>query len=245
MKKFERALIIGASSGIGKALALELLNSGGRVAMVSRRSSLTDEEKAKFGANALIYQHDVTNYNEVPALFQQITHDLGGLDLFIYSSGIMRTLEENEYSFQKDKEIFDVNVLGAFAWLDQAATRFDQLKSGGTIIGISSVAGERGRRGNPAYCTSKAALTTFLESLRNRLGRFGIKVLTVKPGFVATEMTEGKPGLFWVISAEDAAKRILRAAHAGRNTVYIPKRWRVVTFILKSIPSVIFRHLPV
>ncbi len=97
--------------------------------------------------------------------------------MIVYSSGVMRPLDEHEYSFQKDREILEVNVLGAFAWLDEAAQRFEQLKSGGEIVGISSVAGERGRRGNPAYCTSKAALTTFLESLRNRLGRSGVKVL--------------------------------------------------------------------
>ncbi len=114
---------------------------------------------------AHVYAHDVTNYAEIPALFQQITHDLGGLDLIIYSSGVMPTMDEHEYNFEKDREIIEVNVLGAFAWLGEAAKRFEQLKGDSsqrrTIIGISSVAGERGRRGNPAYCTSKAALTTY------------------------------------------------------------------------------------
>ena len=253
MQTWNQALVIGASSGIGKALAEQLLRQGVSVAMVARRKEPMEELRIKneglrvknaSHGNALVYQHDVTHYDEVPALFQQITHDLGGLDLVIYSSGVMPSVEEHEYSFAKDREMIEVNVLGAFAWLGVAAKRFEQTKSG-TIVGISSVAGDRGRRGNPAYCTSKAALTTFLESLRNRLSRYGISVVTIKPGFIDTEMTHGKPGLFWLISADEAAKQILHAARTGKTIAYIPARWRIVSIILQCIPSFIFKHLPV
>ena len=244
MRSFERVLIIGASSGIGRSLAERLLKEGSSVAMVARRPSMTNDELSVTNGKAFVYQHDVTNYAEIPALFQQITRDLGGLDLIIYSSGVMPMMDEHEYNFEKDREIIDVNVLGAFAWLGEAAKRFEQLK-GGTVMGISSVAGERGRRGNPAYCTSKAALTTYLESLRNRLSRFGVKVVTIKPGFIDTEMTRGKPGMFWVVPADVAAARMLRAARHGAGTVYVPSRWRYVTFVLKCIPSFVFRRLPV
>jgi decaprenylphospho-beta-D-erythro-pentofuranosid-2-ulose 2-reductase len=244
MRKFERALVIGASSGIGLALAEQLLKDGSSVAMLSRRSEPMAELAAHYSGKAFVYPHDVTNYAEVPALFQQITNDLGGLDLIIYSSGVMPTMDEHEYNFEKDRETIEVNVLGAFAWLNEAAKRFEQLQ-GGTIIGISSVAGERGRRGNPAYCTSKAAFTTYLESLRNRLSRFGVKVVTIKPGFIDTPMTRGKPGLFWVVSAETAAKKILGSAPGIANTVYVPRRWRYVSFVLKCIPSFIFSRLPI
>jgi decaprenylphospho-beta-D-erythro-pentofuranosid-2-ulose 2-reductase len=256
MRKFERALVIGASSGIGLALAEQLLKEGSSVAMLSRRSepmqalASSSTLKTSLSGKAFVYAHDVTNYAEVPALFQQITNDLGGLDLVIYSSGVMPTMDEHEYNFEKDRETIEVNVLGAFAWLNEAAKRFEQLKGAspatrGTIIGISSVAGERGRRGNPAYCTSKAAFSTYLESLRNRLSRFGVKVITIKPGFIDTPMTRGKPGLFWVISAETAAKRILSLAQGIANTVYVPSRWRYVSFLLKCIPSFIFSRLPI
>ncbi len=250
MQKFERVLILGASSGIGYALAEQLLKEGSFVAMVSRRSEPMQALASSYPSKAFVYTHDVTKYAEVPALFQHITRDLGGLDLIIYSSGVMPTMDEHEYSFEKDRETIEVNVLGAFSWLNEAAQRFEQLKGAspakhGTIIGISSVAGERGRRGNPAYCTSKAAFTTYLESLRNRLSRFGVKVVTIKPGFIDTPMTRGKPGLFWVVSAETAAKRILGSAQGVANTVYVPRRWRYVSFVLKCIPSFIFSRLPV
>ena len=250
MRTFEKVIIVGASSGIGKALAEQLLKEGSSVAMVSRRSEPMAALAANYSGNAFVYPHDVTKYTEVPGLFQRITNDLGGLDLIIYSSGVMPTMDEHEYNFDKDREIIEVNVLGAFAWLDEAARRFEQLKGAssgthGTIVGISSVAGERGRRGNPAYCTSKAAFTTYLESLRNRLSRFGVNVVTIKPGFIDTEMTRGKPGMFWVVSADVAAKRMLGAARRGERTAYVPKRWRFVTFALKCIPSFVFSRLPV
>jgi NAD(P)-dependent dehydrogenase (short-subunit alcohol dehydrogenase family) len=244
MQNFERALVIGASSGIGRAIAEQLLKEGARVALVARRQAPMEEIAAGFSGTAFLYPHDVTDYAKIPALFQQITHDLGGLDLIVYASGVMSTIEENEYSFEKDRVMIEVNLLGAIAWLDEAAQRFERVKSG-TIVGISSVAGERGRRGNPVYGSSKAALSSFLESLRNRLSRYGVRVVTIKPGFIDTEMVRGKPGLFWVIPAEAAAKQILQAAKRGTSVAYIPARWRIVTGLLKSIPSFLFRRLPI
>lgn len=242
MKHFERALVIGASSGIGKALCEQLLAAGTSVAMVGRNTEAM--RRIANTQKAFIYQHEVRHYDEVPALLQQVAKDLGGLDLVIYNSGVLHSVDEHEYSFAKDREMIEVNVLGAFAWLDEVAKRFAQTKSG-TIVGVSSVAGDRGRRGNPAYGTSKAALTTYLESLRNRLSRFGVRVVTIKPGFIDTDMTRGKPGLFWLITPEEAAKEILEAAKKGTHTKYVPGRWRIVATILKLIPSFIFRRLPV
>jgi short-subunit dehydrogenase len=244
MPQFNRVLIIGASSGIGKALAEKLLKDGSSVAMAARRVELMEELAKSFPRKAFVYRHDVRDYDKTEALFQHITGDLGGLDLVIYNSGIMHTIEENEFNFAKDREIIEVNVTAAFAWLNEAAKRFQQTKSG-TIVGISSIAGDRGRRGNPAYCTSKAALTTFLESLRNRLSQYGVSVMTIKPGFIDTDMVRGKPGIFWLISADEAARRILNAAKAGKSTVYVPWRWQIVSIILRSIPSFIFKRLPV
>ena len=249
MVKIERALVIGASAGIGRAIAAQLLAGGSSVALVARRREPMAALAAAFPGKAFVYEHDVTQYSEVPALFQQIAHDLGGLDMVIYASGVLPPMEENEYSFEKDRQVIEVNVLGAFAWLDEAARRFGQLKAG-TMVGISSVAGERGRRGNPAYGSSKAALTSLMESYRNRLSRYGVHVVTIKPGFIDTSMTRAsdgstKPGMLWLISADEAAKQILAAVRSGKHTAYIPGRWRLVAGILKIIPSFVFRRLSV
>jgi len=242
-------LIVGASSGIGKALAEEFLKQGSEVAMVARRKELLDEIAKKATsqnpqAKAFVYEHDVRNYERTEELFQRITNDLKGLDVIVYASGVMPAVDEHEYSFEKDREMLEVNTVAAFAWLNEAAKRFERTKQG-TIVGISSVAGERGRRGNPAYCTSKAALTTFLESLRNRLSRYGVKVITIKPGFIDTDMTRGKPGLIWLISAEEAAKQIVNIIRSGKEVAFVPGRWRWVALVLKSIPSFVFKKLSI
>jgi decaprenylphospho-beta-D-erythro-pentofuranosid-2-ulose 2-reductase len=241
------AVIIGASSGIGREIARQLGAAGCRVALVARREAelqqLAQQVNAAAGVErALFYTHDVTCYEQVPGLFQQIARDLGGLDLVIYSSGVMYKSTEDEYDFEKDRYTIEVNLLGAIAWLNQAAQRFARAKAG-TIVGISSVAGERGRRGFPVYCASKAALNTYLEGLRNRVGRYGVAVVTVKPGMVDTPMTQGIPKRPLLISAPEAARQILEAARRRKHTAYVPGKWRFIMFILRNIPSFLFKKL--
>jgi short-subunit dehydrogenase len=241
------AIVVGASSGIGAELAGQLARTGTRVALVARREGelarLVEDIRAR-GAQASAYAHDVTRYDEVPPLFQRICRELGGLDLIIYAAGVMLRIHEQEYSFDKDRQVLEVNVLGAVAWLNEAAERF-QRAGGGTIVGISSVAGDRGRRGYPVYNASKAALDTYLEALRNRLARCGVRVVTVKPGPVATPLTAGLDRLPFVVSAEEAARQTLAAARRGPRTAYVPARWRPIMFVLRNIPSAIFSRLDV
>ncbi len=245
---WKRALIVGASSGIGEAIARQLGAQGVAVALVARRETELARVAGAINASgtgqARIYPQDVTEYACVPALFQRIAHDLGGLDLVVYAAGVMPRLAEDEYAFDKDRLTLEVNVLGAMAWLNEAAPRFARAGQG-TIVGISSVAGDRGRRGTPAYCASKAALDAYLESLRNRVGRLGVAVVTIKPGPVATPMTEGLDKLPLLIAADKAAAQILRAARDRRNVAYVPGLWRVIMFVIRQIPSFIFRKLNV
>ncbi len=243
---WKRALIIGASSGIGEELARQLARDGCQVAMAARRESelnrIAGEINANGGALAKTYPHDVTDYDSVPALFQRIARDLGGLDLVIYASGVMPLIAEGEYSFDKDRQMIEVNLLGAIAWLNEAARRFEIAKEG-TIVGVSSVAGERGRRGMPVYCTSKAAMTTYLEALRNRVSRAGVKVVTVKPGPVVTPMTKDLGKMPLQISAESAASQILSAARKGSANAFVPGTWKLIFLIIRNMPSAIFRKL--
>ncbi len=168
--------------------------------------------------------------------------DLGGLDLIVYVAGVQPVVGANEYNFEKDSAMINVNILGAIAWLNQAAVRFERTRSG-HIVGISSIAGDRGRVGSPVYNTSKAALNTYLEALRNRLSRRGVTVTTIKPGFVDTPNLANAAKTFWVISPEDAAAQIYLAIRRKRGTVYIPARWGLVGLIIRHIPSSIFRWM--
>ncbi|MBL8056555.1 MAG: SDR family NAD(P)-dependent oxidoreductase [Anaerolineales bacterium] len=241
------AAVIGASSGIGAALARRLARAGYRVALVARRADRLEQLaaglEAEFGPGcARVYVHDVTQTAEAPAVFQRLLADLGRLDVLIYNAGQQLPVALDEYDFAKDQAMLAVNVLGALAWLNLGAALFER-QGAGHLVGVSSVAGDRGRVGAPAYNTSKAALSTFLEALRNRLTRRGVHVLTVKPGFVDTELLKHAPRAFWVITPEQAAADIVRALAARQQVLYTPARWGLLMLIIRHIPSIIFRRL--
>src|SRR5512142_2273891 len=143
------AVIVGASSGIGAALARKLAVEGYDLALLARREellqSLCNEINTRAGeSRAVYYVHDVTDVAAVPRLLQKVVADLGGLDLFIYSAGISIPSGMKHFEFEKDLTVTQVNYIGALAWLNPVASLFSSLHAG-TIVGISSVAGERGR----------------------------------------------------------------------------------------------------
>lgn len=246
---WKNAIVIGASSGIGEAIALKLGAAGCHVALVARREAELKSLAARIDesagtAVASVYPHDVADVDEVPDLFRKIVTDLGGLDVIFYTAGYMPRIAPDEFSITKDVPIIDVNVTGAVAWLNQAAHRFGQARSG-TIVGIGSVAGDRGRRGNPVYGAAKAFLDCYLEALRNRLAVKGVAVVTIKPGPVDTPMTQSLGKLPGMISAEDAANQIIDAANGKVRVAYIPGKWKVIMGVIKAIPSPIFQFLNV
>jgi decaprenylphospho-beta-D-erythro-pentofuranosid-2-ulose 2-reductase len=247
MPQFRRAVIIGASSGIGLALARALAANGTQVALVARRAAELDHAVSEIGPErAHAYPHDVTQTDEIPALFAAIAHDLGGVDLVVYAAGILPEQPNDAYDTTMDEQIIAINFTGAVAWLNAAAARFARTRDG-TIIGIGSVAGDRGRRGNPIYGATKAALAAYLESLRNRLAVRGVTVVTVKPGYVATQMIAGAktPRFLPVIPPEQAAREILAAAARGGVVAYVPPVWGTIMRVIRAIPSRVFRGLNV
>jgi decaprenylphospho-beta-D-erythro-pentofuranosid-2-ulose 2-reductase len=240
---------VGASSGIGAEIARQLAASGCSVALIGRRAAELEQVRAGIasgGPGSVRTQvHDVTRYDEVPALLEKLVKDLGGLDLLVYAAGTMHLPADGEYDFARDRAEIEVNLLGAVAWTTPVAAMFEA-KRAGTILGISSIAGERGRRTFPAYSTSKAGLTTWLEALRNRVARHGVNVVTVKPGFVDTAMTSGVERKPMMISVQKAASLILSAARRGGSpSVFIPSTWWLVAMVLRHMPSRIFRRLDI
>ena len=240
-----RAVVVGASSGIGAALVRQLAGEGAHVAALARRAEELEAlraEAADSPGEVTVYVHDVCDTEAVGPLFEEVVRELGGLDLMVFAAGIMPSVGRDEYNTGLDLSMLEVNVSGCVAWCNPTANLFTTQRSG-TIVGISSIAGARGRKGNPMYGTTKAAMDHYLEALRNRLSDYGAHVCTIKPGYVATPMTEGVEGMFWVISAETAAKRILRAARCRVNERYVPMRWGLVALVLRCIPSFLFKRL--
>lgn len=237
---YQKAIIVGASSGIGAELVKLLARGGSKVAAVARRKDRLDELKKEVPDRILVFEHDVTDFEAVPGLFQDITKQLEGLDLIVYSAGAMPEVGRNEYDFKKDKQIVDVNLLGCIAWMNQAAIRFENTRSG-TMVALGSVAGDRGRAGQPVYNTSKAAVATYMEALRNRLAKVGVKVATIKPGPTRTEMTSHLDTRS-MMSPRDVAMAILaKSRTTGEH--YVKLSHRLIFYVLKRIPSPVFRRL--
>lgn len=242
MSRYTQAIVVGASSGIGRELVRQLVQGGAKVAAVARREAELKALADEFPGRIVPIAHDVTHYPEVPELFQRITGELGGLDLIVYAAGVMPAVGAHEFSFEKDKAMIDVNLLGAIAWLNEAAVRFENTK-GGTIVGIGSVAGDRGRAGQPVYNTSKAALTTYLEALRNRLATEGVKVVTIKPGPTATEMTAHLKSKGMMPAAAVAQTILAKSQKGGEH--YVKFAHRAAFAIIRNIPSPVFRRLKI
>ncbi|HKT36940.1 MAG TPA: SDR family NAD(P)-dependent oxidoreductase [Ktedonobacterales bacterium] len=246
------ALVVGASSGIGAAVARELTRRGYTLALVARSeealTSLRDEINMSAGdTRARIYMHDVRDYDAAPDLLRQIVTDLGArtLQMVVYTAGIMPESAQGDWPFDEERAMLETNTIGAIRWLGLAADLFKS-QGNGTLVGVSSVAGERGRRGNSAYQASKAALTTWLESLRYRLRGSGVRVVTVKPGYVITPMTAGlKLPQRATISADEAARRIVSAAERGRAVAYVPGYWRPIMWAVRHLPAFVMTRLPV
>lgn len=247
---FRRAIVVGASSGVGAEIARQLAASGCDVALLGRReaelNAVAEGIRAAGRGRAVVRTHDVRESSRVPALLEELTAELGGLDLLVYAAGIMRLPQEGEYDAVRDRTELEVNLLGAMAWTAPVAARFEAQRAG-TLVAISSIAGERGRRTFPAYSTSKAGLTTWMEALRNRVSRYGVNVVTVKPGFMDTGMldqVERKPKGALLTSPERGAELILAAARRGGSpSVFVPGIWWFIAMIVRHLPSFVFRRL--
>ncbi len=234
---------------MGAALSRKLAKEGYTIALVARQetklTALCNEiNQANGETRALAYPHDVTNYEEVPNLLKKIVAEIGGLDSFILLAGVNYPPGGNDkFNFENDRKMIEVNLIGAMAWLSPVAEMFQSAKAG-QIVGIGSVAGDRGRVGNPGYNTSKAGLATYLEALRNRLTRHGVNVLTVKPGFVKTEMLKAAVGPTpFAIPVEKAVDDIYKAMQKRRQSIYTPFFWQYIMLVIRHIPSFIFRRL--
>lgn len=243
-----KAIIVGASGGIGAALSRRLAREGFILALVDRNRAAVQElcdeiNKLTGETRALAYEHDVTQYESVAPMLQRITADLGGLDTLVYIAGVIHFPALDEYNLAEDRRMIEVNLLGAMAWTGSAAQLFQNAKNG-QIVAVSSVAGDRGRVGNPGYNASKAGLTNYMEALRNRLTRHGVNVLTVKPGFVKTPPTiQNVKKLLFAAEPEQAADLIWDGMRKRRQVIYVTGIWRLIMLVIRHIPSFIFRRL--
>lgn len=239
-----RVLILGANSDIGLAVAAKFAESEkADIILASRNKALLDKK-----ANDLAIRYQVTAEAMVFDATAFDTHEkfIGQLnplpDITVVAFGLYYDQKEAEGDFGMAKSMIDVNYTGAVSALEIIAGLYE--KRGGAIIGISSVSGDRGRASNYLYGSSKAAFTTYLAGLRNRLFKKGVTVITVLPGYVATKMTEGAdlPKLL-VAKPAEVADDIYKAWRKKKNVIYTKWFWRYIMMIIKSIPEFFFKRM--
>ena len=233
-EKQKKALIIGASSGIGRLLTELLVNAGYQVIATARRKELLLSLQEKAPDKIGILVHDVTKLNSNDDLFAHVKESFDHLNLVVYSSGIGG--ENYTLEWDKERATLDTNVMAATKLYGLAYNYFHE-QGFGHLVGISSIASIRGNRHVPAYFASKAFQSSYLESLymKGRRSKARIFVTDVQPGFVDTAMAIGKT--FWMASPEKATKQIFKAIMKKKRRVYITKRWALIALVLKIVPT--------
>ncbi|MEY7848120.1 SDR family NAD(P)-dependent oxidoreductase [Natrarchaeobius sp. A-rgal3] len=237
----QRAIIVGASSGIGEALARELAGDGYEVGLAARRRDRMTRIGSELPTKAYVATMDVTDAEDAREAFDELTAAMGSVDLVVLSAAVGHLNRDLEWV--PERETIDVNVRG-FTAIATAAMEYFESRGGGHLVGISSVGATFGNPGAPAYNASKSYVSTYLEGLRSRqvTRETDVTVTTVEPGFVDTEMAMGEE-LFWMASPETAAAQIARAIRKRRDHVYVTRRWRLVAWFLAAMPESIVRRL--
>lgn len=229
------ALIIGASSGIGRSLAIQLAAAGYDLALVARRETMLRALAESLPGRAVVECLDITDAAAVESRLPSLIRSLGVLDLYIHCAGTGHM--NPDLAPAPERETTAVNVDG-FLTCVLIVAKILERQGRGHIVGISSVAAIRGNPDAPAYGASKAFMSHYLEALHLRLarGRTPITVTDVQPGFVDTAMAKS-PARFWVATPETAARQILTAIFARKRQVYVTRRWRLYAWLMRGIPT--------
>ena len=237
----KKAIIIGASSGIGKGLAMLLAENDYKVGITGRKTKLLDELKNTNPNSFLIKTFDVIDTKTSIEKLEELTSELGGLDLLILSSGI-GDLNET-LNFEIERKVIDLNVTGFTNIVDWTFNYFEKQEFG-HLVAISSVAGIRGSRQAPSYNATKSYQINYLEGLRQKStkSKKPISVTDIRPGLVDTVMAKGE-GLFWVMPVEKVAKQIFKAIENKNKVVYVTKRWGLIGRLLKIMPRFIYDRM--
>lgn len=233
-----KAVIIGATSGIGRELAKQMSNEGYLVGITGRRSHLLDSLEKELLGECFKSQMDLTRVSESVEALEKLLETMGDVDIIVVNSGVGSN--DPEFPLSDELETVAVNVTGFTAMANVAYHYFSD-KQKGHIVGISSVASVRG---GPAavYHASKAYVSTYLEGLscRSHAQKNNIFVTDIRPGFVDTAMAKGE-GLFWKAPVEKAVKQIFDAIKEKRRIAYITKRWRLIGLLMSCLPFALYR----
>ena len=234
--KIKHAIIFGATSGLGKNLTELLVKDNYKVAITGRRLEKLEELKKNFPEQILIKQNDIQQVEDVEKVFHEIVDEFGTIDLIVQSSGV--GFVNPKLNWDKQEQTILTNVYGVTK-LYALAYKLFKKQNYGHLVGISSIASIRGNRAAPDYFASKAYQKAYLESLYIKTKSIKSKqvfITDIRPGFVDTAMALGD-GIFWMVPLEKATKQMYSAIKKKKRVAYISKRWRLIAWALKIVPS--------
>ena len=239
--KMKKAIIIGATSGIGKSMAELLLLEGYEVGVTGRREELFQSIKTQETSRIFFKKMDVQDLSTLEPICNELVSQMGGLDLLIISAGIGEG--NKNLIFDIENSVIKTNIQG-FTCLADWGLRYFKQQGYGHLVNISSIAGIRGNGIAPSYNATKAYQINYVEGLRINIKEYGssITITDVRPGFVDTPMAKGE-GLFWVAPVQKAAEQIFEAIKQKKQVVYITKRWRLIALLLRIIPFSILKRV--
>ncbi|WP_117370099.1 SDR family NAD(P)-dependent oxidoreductase [Natrarchaeobaculum sulfurireducens] len=239
------AIIVGASSGIGEALAREYAQQGYEIGLTARRTERLKRIGAELPTKSYVATMDLTDAEDAREGFLELAEAMDSVDLVVISAGVADVNDDLEWAVER--QTIDVNVRGFAAIATAALEYFERNQDpasdrDGHLVGISSVAAHFGNGGTQAYNASKVFVSRYLEGLRVRQASADTDVVitTIEPGFVDTDLAYGS---FWQCSPETAAKQIVQAVKKERDHAYVTRRWRLVAWVLKATPKPLLRRL--
>ncbi|MEC5144665.1 SDR family oxidoreductase [Chitinophaga sp. 212800010-3] len=237
-------LLLGAGSDMAIAMARKFASEKYQLQLAGRQVSalmpLQKDLQVRYGVSATVHAFDATDFSSHAAFYASLPTPP---DITICVFGYLGDQQKGQEHWEEAAAIINSNYTGAVSVLNIVAADYDKRKQG-IIIGISSVAGERGRQSNYLYGSAKAGFTAYLSGLRNRLFRSGVHVMSVQPGFVNTRMTQhlSLPPLL-TAQPEEVASAVFRAMLKKKNVLYVKWQWKYIMLIIKSIPEGIFKKL--
>lgn len=238
----KRIIIIGATSGIGEELARQTCRKGYITGGTGRRVKRLQSLKSELGNNFHFIEMDVTKHYEAKAALHKLIGEMGGMDIIVLNAGISNYQASSVTSMEQ--MVIDVNVSG-FVQMFGEAFQYFKKQGHGQIAGVSSIAGLFGSSRAAPYSASKAFISTYMQAYRQRCNKIreDITITDVIPGFVESEMTEGKRGMFWVADTEKAVSQMLKDIEKKKSYSYITRRWRFIAWLIKLTPNWILDRL--
>ena len=239
-----RVVISGASSGLGLALARHYLQQGAQVAACARRADLLQMLSEQYPGQVYCYPLDVRDAAALQAAAQDFISRAGVPDIVIANAGVSRgTVTDYAEDIDAFQQVMDINVLGVVKTFQPFMSAMRKAGNG-TLVGVASVAGFRGIPGSEAYSASKAALISYLESLRVELHGSGVSVVTLCPGYIETPMTEINPyAMPFILPADEAARRMARVIAARKSFAVVPWQMGLVGSVMKLLPNWLYDWL--